>query len=82
MRAIVEPPHQRLVKTIGPASSRSEMTEGFLVLREMRREIARRSPRGRIGRSAARNGAVVVRTAAAASDGTGQSCSVAGGRTA
>ncbi len=43
MLAIVEPPHQRLVRAIGPASFPSEMTEAFLVLREMRREIARRA---------------------------------------
>ncbi|MCC2629298.1 MAG: hypothetical protein K0S14_2948, partial [Thermomicrobiales bacterium] len=31
MLAIVEPPHQRLVKATGPASFSSEMTEGFPV---------------------------------------------------
>jgi hypothetical protein len=38
------PPHQRLVKATGPASFPSEMTEAFLVLREMHQEIARRVP--------------------------------------
>ena len=43
-------PHNILVNAIGPAYFPSEMTEAFLALPEMRREIERRTPLGRIGR--------------------------------
>jgi 3-oxoacyl-[acyl-carrier protein] reductase len=54
------------------------MTEGFLVLREMRQEIARRVPLGRIGRPAERTGAMVFLTSAASPYGTDQPLSVVG----
>jgi NAD(P)-dependent dehydrogenase (short-subunit alcohol dehydrogenase family) len=76
------PPHQRLVKATGPASFPSEMTEAFLVLREMHQEIARRVPLGRIGRPAVLKGAVVFLTSAASLYGTGHPLLVDGGWTA
>jgi gluconate 5-dehydrogenase len=71
-----------LVNAIGPAYFPSEMTEGFLALPEMRREIERRTPLGRIGRPEELKGAVVFFASEASSYVTGQTLYVDGGWTA
>jgi NAD(P)-dependent dehydrogenase (short-subunit alcohol dehydrogenase family) len=71
-----------LVNAIGPAYFPSEMTEGFLALPEMRREIERRTPLGRIGRPEELKGAVVFFASDASSYVTGQTLYVDGGWTA
>jgi NAD(P)-dependent dehydrogenase (short-subunit alcohol dehydrogenase family) len=71
-----------LVNAIGPAYFPSEMTEGFLALPEMRREIERRTPLGRIGRPEELKGAVVFFSSDASSYVTGQTLYVDGGWTA
>ena len=75
-------PHGILVNAIGPAYFPSEMTEGFLALPEMRREIERRTPLGRIGRPEELKGAVVFFASDASSYVTGQTLYVDGGWTA
>jgi NAD(P)-dependent dehydrogenase (short-subunit alcohol dehydrogenase family) len=75
-------PQGILVNAIGPAYFPSEMTEGFLALPEMRREIERRTPLGRIGRPEELKGAVVFFASAASSYVTGQTLYVDGGWTA
>jgi gluconate 5-dehydrogenase len=75
-------PHGILVNAIGPAYFPSEMTETFLALPEMRREIERRTPLGRIGRPEELKGAVVYFAADASSYVTGQTLYVDGGWTA
>jgi gluconate 5-dehydrogenase len=75
-------PHGILVNAIGPAYFPSEMTEGFLALPEMRREIERRTPLGRIGRPEELKGAVVFFASEASSYVTGQTLYVDGGWTA
>ena len=75
-------PHNILVNAIGPAYFPSEMTEGFLALPEMRREIERRTPLGRIGRPEELKGAVVFFASDASSYVTGQTLYVDGGWTA
>jgi NAD(P)-dependent dehydrogenase (short-subunit alcohol dehydrogenase family) len=71
-----------LVNAIGPAYFPSEMTEGFLALPEMRREIERRTPLGRIGRPEELKGAVIFFASDASSYVTGQTLYVDGGWTA
>ena len=71
-----------LVNAIGPAYFPSEMTEAFLALPEMRREIERRTPLGRIGRPEELKGAVVFFASDASSYVTGQTLYVDGGWTA
>jgi NAD(P)-dependent dehydrogenase (short-subunit alcohol dehydrogenase family) len=71
-----------LVNAIGPAYFPSEMTEAFLALPEMRREIERRTPLGRIGRPEELKGAVVFFSSDASSYVTGQTLYVDGGWTA
>ena len=71
-----------LVNAIGPAYFPSEMTEAFLALPEMRREIERRTPLGRIGRPEELKGAVVFFASEASSYVTGQTLYVDGGWTA
>jgi gluconate 5-dehydrogenase len=75
-------PHGILVNAIGPSYFPSEMTEGFLAMPEMRREIERRTPLGRIGRPEELKGAVVFFASEAASYVTGQTLYVDGGWTA
>ena len=75
-------PRGILVNAIGPAYFPSEMTEGFLALPEMRREIERRTPLGRIGRPEELKGAVVFFASDASSYVTGQTLYVDGGWTA
>jgi gluconate 5-dehydrogenase len=75
-------PHRILVNAIGPAYFPSEMTEGFLALPEMRREIERRTPLGRIGQPEELKGPVVFLASDAASYVTGQTLFVDGGWTA
>jgi gluconate 5-dehydrogenase len=75
-------PQGILVNAIGPAYFPSEMTEGFLALPEMRREIERRTPLGRIGRPQELKGAVVFFASEASSYVTGQTLYVDGGWTA
>jgi gluconate 5-dehydrogenase len=75
-------PKGLLVNAIGPAYFPSEMTEGFLALPEMRREIERRTPLGRIGRPEELKGAVVFFASDASSYVTGQTLYVDGGWTA
>ena len=75
-------PHNILVNAIGPAYFPSEMTEGFLALPEMRREIERRTPLGRIGWPEELKGAVVFFASDASSYVTGQTLYVDGGWTA
>jgi gluconate 5-dehydrogenase len=75
-------PHGILVNAIGPAYFPSEMTEAFLAIPEMRREIERRTPLGRIGRSEELKGAVVFFASDASSYITGQTLYVDGGWTA
>ena len=75
-------PHNILVNAIGPAYFPSEMTEAFLALPEMRREIERRTPLGRIGRPEELKGAVVFFASDASSYVTGQTLYVDGGWTA
>jgi NAD(P)-dependent dehydrogenase (short-subunit alcohol dehydrogenase family) len=75
-------PHGILVNAIGPAYFPSEMTEGFLAMPEMRREIERRTPLGRIGRAEELKGAVVFFASDASSYVTGQTLYVDGGWTA
>jgi gluconate 5-dehydrogenase len=75
-------PHGILVNAIGPAYFPSEMTDAFLALPEMRREIERRTPLGRIGRPEELKGAVVFFASAASSYVTGQTLYVDGGWTA
>jgi NAD(P)-dependent dehydrogenase (short-subunit alcohol dehydrogenase family) len=71
-----------LVNAIGPAYFPSEMTEAFLALPEMRREIERRTPLGRIGSPEELKGAVVFFASDASSYVTGQTLYVDGGWTA
>jgi gluconate 5-dehydrogenase len=71
-----------LVNAIGPAYFPSEMTEGFLAMPEMRREIERRTPLGRIGQPEELKGAVVFFASDASSYVTGQTLYVDGGWTA
>jgi gluconate 5-dehydrogenase len=75
-------PHGILVNAIGPAYFPSEMTEAFLALPEMRREIERRTPLGRVGRPEELKGAVVYFASDASSYVTGQTLYVDGGWTA
>jgi NAD(P)-dependent dehydrogenase (short-subunit alcohol dehydrogenase family) len=75
-------PHDILVNAIGPAYFPSEMTDAFLALPEMRREIERRTPLGRIGRPGELKGAVVFFASDASSYVTGQTLYVDGGWTA
>jgi gluconate 5-dehydrogenase len=75
-------PHNILVNAIGPAYFPSEMTEAFLAIPEMRREIERRTPLGRIGRPEELKGAVVFFASDASSYVTGQTLYVDGGWTA
>lgn len=75
-------PHGILVNAIGPAYFPSEMTEAFLAMPEMRDEIERRTPLGRIGRLEELKGAVVLFASDAASYVTGQTLYVDGGWTA
>jgi gluconate 5-dehydrogenase len=75
-------PHGILVNAIGPAYFPSEMTEAFLAVPEMRREIERRTPLGRIGRPEELKGAIVFFASAASSYVTGQTLYVDGGWTA
>lgn len=75
-------PYGILVNAIGPAYFPSEMTEGFLAMPEMRKEIERRTPLGRIGRPEELKGAVVFLASAASSYVTGQTLYVDGGWTA
>jgi NAD(P)-dependent dehydrogenase (short-subunit alcohol dehydrogenase family) len=75
-------PHGILVNAIGPAYFPSEMTEAFLALPEMRHEIERRTPLGRIGRPEELKGAVVFFASDASSYVTGQTLYVDGGWTA
>lgn len=75
-------PHNILVNAIGPAYFPSEMTEAFLAMPEMRQEIERRTPLGRVGRPEELKGAVVFFAAQASSYVTGQTLYVDGGWTA
>ena len=75
-------PHNILVNAIGPAYFPSEMTEAFLALPQMRREIERRMPLGRIGRPEELKGAVVFFASEASSYVTGQTLVADGGLTA
>jgi NAD(P)-dependent dehydrogenase (short-subunit alcohol dehydrogenase family) len=75
-------PRGILVNAIGPAYFPSEMTEAFLALPEMRQEIERRTPLGRLGRPEELKGAVVFFASAASSYVTGQTLYVDGGWTA
>lgn len=75
-------PHGILVNAIGPAYFPSEMTEAFLAMPEMRREIERRTPLGRIGRPQELKGAVVFFASDASTYVTGQTLYVDGGWTA
>jgi NAD(P)-dependent dehydrogenase (short-subunit alcohol dehydrogenase family) len=75
-------PHSILVNAIGPAYFPSEMTEPFLAMPEMRREIERRTPLGRIGRPDELKGPVVFLASDASSYVTGQTLYVDGGWTA
>ena len=75
-------PHGILVNAIGPAYFPSEMTEAFLALPEMRQEIERRTPLGRVGRPEELKGAVVFFASPASSYVTGQTLYVDGGWTA
>lgn len=75
-------PHGILVNAIGPAYFPSEMTEAFLAMPEMRQEIERRTPLGRVGRPEELKGAVVFFASQASSYVTGQTLYVDGGWTA
>jgi len=75
-------PRGILVNAIGPAYFPSEMTDAFLALPEMRQEIERRTPLGRIGRPEELKGAVVFFASDASSYVTGQTLYVDGGWTA
>ena len=75
-------PHGILVNAIGPAYFPSEMTGPFLALPDMRQEIERRTPLGRVGRPEELKGAVVFFASQASSYVTGQTLYVDGGWTA
>jgi gluconate 5-dehydrogenase len=75
-------PRGILVNAIGPAYFPSEMTGAMLDLPEIRLEIERRTPLGRIGRPEELKGAVVFFASDASSYVTGQTLYVDGGWTA
>jgi gluconate 5-dehydrogenase len=75
-------PHGIRVNAIGPAYFPSEMTDAFLAMPELVREIERRTPLGRIGRPEELKGPVVFLASDASSYVTGQTLYVDGGWTA
>jgi NAD(P)-dependent dehydrogenase (short-subunit alcohol dehydrogenase family) len=75
-------PHGIRVNAIGPAYFPSEMTEAFLAMPEIMREIERRTPMGRIGRPEELKGPIVFLASDASSYVTGQTLYVDGGWTA
>jgi gluconate 5-dehydrogenase len=75
-------PHGILVNAVGPAYFPSEMTGALLEAPEVRAEIERRTPLGRVGRPEELKGAVVFLASDACSYVTGQTLYVDGGWTA
>jgi NAD(P)-dependent dehydrogenase (short-subunit alcohol dehydrogenase family) len=75
-------PRGILVNAIGPAYFPSEMTGDMLQIPEVRQEIERRTPLGRVGRPEELKGAVVYLASDASSYVTGQTLYVDGGWTA